>query len=81
MVILFSWIYSSMEPNGIDINLPDKEFKTYVVECIYQNWILRSNQQRRITAFVATTDDLFTFDHVDVSSTGRIRFLILTPRS
>ena len=51
------------------INLPDKDFKTYVVECAYQNWIPRSNQ-RRITALVAVTDDLFTFDHVDVFEHG-----------
>ena len=60
------------------INLPDKDFKTYVVECVYQNWIPRSNQ-RRITAFVATTDDLFTFDHVDVFEHGSNK--VLNPNS
>jgi hypothetical protein len=54
------------------INLPDKDFKTYVVECQYQNWKPRSNK-RKITAFVAATDDLFTFDHVDVFEHGNVK--------
>jgi hypothetical protein len=54
------------------INLPDKDFKTYVVKCQYQNWKPRSNK-RKITAFVAATDDLFTFDHVDVFEYGNIK--------
>ena len=54
------------------VNLPEKDFKTYVVECVYQNWVPRSNQ-RKITAFVSITDDLFTFDHVDVFEYGSVK--------
>lgn len=53
------------------INLPEKDFKAYVVECIYQNFVPKSNKTK-ITALVRITNDLFTFDHVDVYEYGSV---------
>lgn len=49
------------------MNLPDKDFKTYVVEFKYEEFKFRN---RKIVAYCEIMDDRFTLDHVFVKEFG-----------
>ena len=54
------------------INLPDKDFKTYVVVFRYERL---ASQNRKIVGYCETLNDRFTFDHVFVREYGSVKKL------
>ena len=52
------------------INLPDKDFKTYVVVFRYERL---ASQNRKIVGYCETLNDRFTFDHVFVREYGSVK--------